>query len=167
MPTFDGKTENFALFEGLFQTSLKILNPLTEENKRNCFLSLMRGNALQTLKNITSLIRENLGERLTLFCSKYAKPQSMATTKHEFQQMVFNPANQIIMDFLGELQKLAKDAFRVATQAIIYEFIYAKMPPHLKKLNNHVHLENATYEQIVSHLEKELELNGLEAPDEV
>ena len=41
------------------------------------------------------------------------------------------------------------------------------MPPHLKKSINQAHLENGTYEQIVSHLEKELELNGLEAPDEV
>ena len=40
------------------------------------------------------------------------------------------------------------------------------MPPHLKKTINQAHLENGTYEQIVSHLERELELNGLEAPDE-
>ena len=39
------------------------------------------------------------------------------------------------------------------------------MPPHLKKSFNQVHLENGTYEQIVSHLEKVLKLNGLEAPD--
>ena len=41
------------------------------------------------------------------------------------------------------------------------------MPPHLKKSINQAHLENGTYEQIVSHLERELELNGLEAPDEI
>ena len=41
------------------------------------------------------------------------------------------------------------------------------MPPHLKKPINQAHLENGTYEQIVSHLERELELNGLEAPDEM
>ena len=41
------------------------------------------------------------------------------------------------------------------------------MPHHLKKSINQVHLENGTYEQIVSHLEKELELNSLEAPDEL
>ena len=41
------------------------------------------------------------------------------------------------------------------------------MPPHLKKSINQAHLENGTYEQIVSHFEKELELNGLEAPDEM
>ena len=41
------------------------------------------------------------------------------------------------------------------------------MPPHLKKSVNQAHLENCTYEQIVTHLERELELNGLEAPDEL
>ena len=41
------------------------------------------------------------------------------------------------------------------------------MPPHLKKSIHQAHLENGTYEKIVSHLEKELELNGLEAPDEL
>ena len=35
MPTFDGKSENFELFEDLFQTSLKIHNQLTEEDKIN------------------------------------------------------------------------------------------------------------------------------------
>ena len=41
------------------------------------------------------------------------------------------------------------------------------MPPHLKKSINQAHLENGTYERIVSHLEGELSLNGLEAPDEM
>ena len=41
------------------------------------------------------------------------------------------------------------------------------MPRHLKKSINQAHLENGTYEQIKSHLQRELELNGLEAPDEM
>ena len=41
------------------------------------------------------------------------------------------------------------------------------MPPHLKKSINQAHLENDTNEQIVSLLERELELNGLEAPDDL
>ena len=167
MPTFDRKSEKFELFEDLFQTSLKVHNQLTEEDKINYFHSLMRGDALQTFKNITSLNRENLGEILTVFRRKYVKFQSMATAKHKYQRLVFNPANQKLIDFLDELQKLAKDAFGVAAQAIIEQFIYAKVPPHLKKSINQAHLENGTYEQIVSHLERELELNGLEAPDEM
>ena len=166
MPTFDGKSEKFELFEDLFQTSLKNHNQLTEEDKINYFHSLMRGDALQTFKNISSPNRENLTEILTVFRRKYVKPQSMATAKHKFQQLVFNPTNQKLIDFLDELQKLAKDAFRVDAQAITEQFIYAKMPPHLKKSINQAHLQNGTCEQIVTHLERELELNSLEYPDE-
>ena len=39
------------------------------------------------------------------------------------------------------------------------------MPPPLKKLITQADLENGTYEQIVTNLEKKLELNVLEAPD--
>ena len=166
MLTFDGKSEKIELLEDLFQTSLKTHNQVTQEDKINYFHSLMRGDALQAFKNITTPNRENLGEILTVFRRKYVKPQSMATAKHKFQRLVFNPANQKLIDFLDELQKLAKGAFGVAAQAIIEQFIYAKMPPHLKKSNNQAHLENGTYEQIVSRLQKELEINGLEAPDE-
>ena len=167
MPTFDWKSETFELFEDLFQTNLKIHNQLTEEDRNNYFYSVMRGDALQTFKNINGPTPENLGEILAVFRKKYVKPQSMATAEHKFQKLVFNPANQKLVDFLDELQKLAKDAFRIAAHAIIEQFIYAKMPPHLKKSMNQAHLENGTYEQIVTHLEKELELNGWEATDEL
>ena len=167
MPIFDRQSENFELFEDLFQTLLKIHNQLTEEDRIHYFHILMQGDALKTLKIISSPSRENLAEVLTVISRKYVKPPSMATEKHKFQQLVFNPANQNLLDFLDELQKLAKDALGVAARAIIEQFIYAKMPPHLKKPFHQAHLENGTYEQIVSHLEKELELNGLEDPDEM
>ena len=84
MPTFDGKSEKIELFEDIFQTSLKIHNQLTEEEKITYFHSLMRGDALQTFKNITSPNRENLGEILTVFRRRYRKPQSIVTAKHKF-----------------------------------------------------------------------------------
>ena len=165
MPTFDGKSEKFELFEDLFQTSLKIHNQLTQEDKINYFHPLMRGDALQTFENITTPNRESLGGILTVFRRKHVKPQSMATAKNKFPRLVFNPAYQKLIDFLDELQKLAKDAFGVAAQAIIEQFIYARMPPHLKKSISQAHLENGKYEQIVVHLKRELEINVLEAPD--
>ena len=122
----------------------------------------MPGDALQTFENITSPNRGNLGEILTVFLKKYVKPQSMATAKNNFQHLVFNPANQKLIEFLDELQKLAKYAFGIAAQTINEQFINAKMPPHLKKSINQAHLENGTFEQIVTHLERELELNSLE-----
>ena len=88
MPTFDGKSEKFELFEDLFQMSLKIHNQLTEEHRINYFHSLMRGDALQTFKNKNGLTREDLGEILAVFRRKYVKPQSIATAKHKLQKLV-------------------------------------------------------------------------------
>ena len=51
--------------------------------------------------------------------------------------------------------------------AIIEQFIDAKMSLQLKKSMNQAHLEKGSYEQIVTHLETELELNSLEAHDEL
>ena len=166
MPTFDGKSVKFELFEDLFQTSLKIHNQLTEDDRINYFHSLMRGDALQTFKNTNGPTQQNLEEILAVFRRKYVKPRSMATAKHKFQTLVFDPANQKLVDFLDELQKLAKNAFGIPAHAIIEQLIYAKLPPNLRKSINQAHLENGTYEQIVTHLERELELNCLENPDE-
>ena len=127
----------------------------------------MRRDALQTFKNINGPSWENLREILAVFRRKDVKPQAMATAEHKFQKLVFNPANQKLVVFLDELHKLAKHAFGTAAHAIIEQFIYAKMPPHLMKSINQAHLENGTNEQVVTHLEKELELNCLEAPEEL
>ena len=91
----------------------------------------------------------------------------MAIAKHKFRKLVFNPANHKLVAFLDELQKLAKNVFGIAAHTITEPFKYAKMQPHWKKSINQVHLENGTYEQKVTDLGRELELNGLEAPDEL
>ena len=106
MPTFDGKSEKLELFEDPFQTSLKIHNQLTEDDRINYFHSLMRGDALQTCKTNNGPTRENLAEFPAVFRRKYVKPQSKATAKHKIQKLVFNPANQKLVDFFDELQKL-------------------------------------------------------------
>ena len=113
------------MFEDLFQTSLEIHNQLTEGEKISYFNSLMRCDALQTFKNITSPKREDLGEILTVFRRKYLRPQSMATAKHKFQHLVFDPANQNLIEFLDELRspEIGKNAFDVAAEAIIEQFI--------------------------------------------
>ena len=167
MPTFDGKFEKFELFEDLFQTSLKIHNQLTEDDRINYFHSLMRGDALQTFKSINGPTRENLGEILAVFRRKYVKPQSMATAKHKIQKLVFNPANQNLVDFLDELQKLAKNAFGIAAHAIIEQFKYAKRPPHLKKSINQATWQKADTKKNCYTVKKELELFALESPDEL
>ena len=67
MPTFDGKSQKTEMLEDLFQAHLKFHNQLTEEDKINCFHSLMRVGGLRRFKNISSPNRENLGDSLTVF----------------------------------------------------------------------------------------------------
>ena len=50
---------------------------------------------------------------------------------------------------------------------MIDSLLYAKPPPKIKRSVNMARLENATYEEIVTHLEGELELNGLEEGDDI
>ena len=78
---------------------------------------------------------------------------------------MFQPENQKLPDFLKDLQESAEKAFGEAAPQMIESLLYAKMPPHLKKSINHAYLENGTYEQIVRHLEQEMEFNGLEADE--
>ena len=73
MPTFDGKSEKFELFENFFQTSLKIHNQLTEDDIINYFHYLTNEDALQTFKNINGPTRENLGGIIAVFRRKYEK----------------------------------------------------------------------------------------------
>ena len=67
-------------------------------------------------------------------------------------------------DFLEELNQGAEQAFRESVQAMIDSLLYAKLPPKLKRSVNMARLENASYEEIVTHLERELEFNGLAVP---
>ena len=50
---------------------------------------------------------------------------------------------------------------------MIDSLLYAKLPPKLKRSVNMARLENGTYEEIVAHLERELELNALEESDDL
>ena len=70
-------------------------------------------------------------------------------------------------DFLKELNQGAEKAFGEHAQAMIDSLLYAKLPPKLKRSVNMARLKNATYEEIVTHLERELELNGLEEGEDI
>ena len=72
---------------------------------------------------------------------------------------------QKLPDFLGDLQESAEKAFRDNAHQMIENLLYAKVPPHLKKSINQAYLENGTYDQIVRHLEREMEPNDLEAEE--
>ena len=166
--TFNGKlekNEKFEYFEDLFHTTLRMQPALTEEMKINHFHAHLRGLTLKTFKNIQRTPTTTLEEILVVFRRKYVKPESSASAKHRFHCLVFDPERQKLPDFLEELQESAEKAFGDIASQMIESLLYAKMPPHLKRSINQAYLENGTYEQIVRHLEREMELNGLESED--
>ena len=165
--TFDGKSEKFELFEDLFHTMIKMQPDKTETMKINHFQSLLRKNALQTFRNFNTTNRHTLEDILAVFRRKYVKLESQATAKHKWHRLVFDTNTMKLPDFLEELNQGAEKAFGENAQAMIESLLYAKLPPKLKRSVNMARLENATYEEIVTHLERELELNGLEEGDDI
>ena len=137
---------------------------MTETMKINCFHSLLRKNALQT---ISSANRQTVEDILANFRGKYVKPESQATAKHKRHKLVFDPNTMKLPDFLKKLNQGAEKAFGEIAQAMIDRLLYAKLPPKLKRSVNISRLEIATYEETVTHLERELELNGFEECDDI
>ena len=165
--TFDGKSEKFELFEDLFYTMIKMQMDRTETMKKKHFHSLLRKNALLTFHNINTANTQALEDILAVFRRKYVKPESQATAKHKLHRLVFDPNTMKLPDFLEELNQGAENAFSENAQAMIDSLLHAKLPPKLKRSVNMARLENATNEEIVTHLERELEFNGLEEGDDI
>ena len=165
--TFDGKSEKFELFEDLFHTMIKMQPEMTEQMKINHFHSLLRKNDLQTFRNISSSNRQTLEDVLVFFRRKYVKPESQATAKYKWHRLVFDPNTIKLPDFLEELNQGAEKAFGDHAQKMIDSLLYAKLPPKLKRSVNMARLENGSYDEIVAHLERELELNALEESDDL
>ena len=166
--TFNGKLEKNdknEYFEDLLHTTLRKQPALTEEMKINHFHAHFRGLALKTFKIIQRTPTTTLEDILVVFRRKYVKPESSAPAKQRFHRLVFDPERQKLLDFFEELQENAEKAFGDIASEMIESLLYAKMPLHLRRSINQAYLENGTNEHIVRHLEREMELNGLESED--
>ena len=62
-------------------------------------------------------------------------------------------------------QKLAQEAYAEDAPKVIETSFYAIMPAHLKRVLNQARLETASFETMVQHIEREMELNGLANPE--
>ena len=164
---FDGKNEKFELFEDLFHTMLKMQPEMTEAMKINHFHAHLRKEALQTFRNISASNKKTLDDVLIVFRRKYVKPESQATAKHKWHKLTFDPNTKSLPDILEEVNECAERAFGEKAQHMIDSLLYAKLPPLLKRSLNLAYLENGTYDQIVAHLERKLELSGLENDGEL
>ena len=164
---FDGKNEKFELFEDLFHTMLKMQPEMTEAMKVNHFHAHLRKEALQTIRNISASNKKTLNDVLIVFRRKYVKPESQAKAKHKWHKLTFDPNTKSLPDILEKLNECAERAFGEDAQHMIDSLVYAKLPPLLKRSLNLAYLENGTYDQIVAHLERELEFRGLENDGEL
>ena len=165
--TFDGNSEKFELFEDLSHTMIKMQPEMSEQMKINHFHSRLMKNALQTFKNISTANRQILEDVLIISRRKYVKPESQATAKHKWHRLVFDPNTITLQDFLEELNQGAEEAFEDNAQKMIDSLLHAKLPPKLKRSVNMARLENGSYDEIVAHLKRELELKALEESDDL
>ena len=99
---------------------------------------------------------------LIVFRRKNVKPESRATAKHKWHKLTFDPNTKSLPDFLEALKECAEKEFGDNAQHMIESLLYAKLPPHLKRLLNLAYPENGTSDKIFPHLERELELSGLQ-----
>ena len=67
LPTFDGKSEKFEIFEDLFRNNIKMYPHLTEIQKIKYLHSLLRGDALQAFRNNKDSKKDSLDEIFKLF----------------------------------------------------------------------------------------------------
>ena len=133
---FNGKNEIFELFEDLFHTMLKMQPEMTEAMKINHFHAHLRIEALQTFRIISALKKETLDDVLIVSRRKYVKPESQATAKHKWHKLTFDANSKSLSDFLEKLNECAARAFGDNAQQFIDSFLYAKLPPHLKRSLN-------------------------------
>ena len=123
--------------------------------------------SLPTFDNIEDSKKDSLDEIMTIFERRFGDYLSMAKARCDRDSLKFDPATQKLHEFLDLLQKTAKEAFGSEAQQFIDKAIYAKMPDHVKKILNRAYLEHKPYNDNVLHLESEMRLNGVGAPDEV
>ena len=82
------------------------------------------------------------------------KPESQATAKHNWHRLNFDPNTMKLPKFLEELNQRTKKAVDENAKSILDSWLYANLPPNIKRTVNVARLENGTYEEIVEHLEK-------------
>ena len=150
-----------------YYTLLKMQPGVTEALKINHSHVHLRKEALRTFRNISASKKKTLDDVLVVFRRKYAKPESQAIAKHNWHKLTFDPNTKSLSDFLEELNECAERAFVDNAQHKIDSLLYAKLPTYLKRSLNLAYLEKGTYDQLVAHVERELELSGLENDGEM
>ena len=139
------------LFEDLFHTMIKMQSGQTHNDENKPLFWLLCINPLQIFRNINPANRQILEYIFPGVRRKYVKSESQATAKHKWHKVVSDPNIVKLLDFLDEFNQALDDSL-----------LYAKFPPKFKPSVKLARLENARYDEIVAHLEREVEMNELE-----
>ena len=127
----------------------------------------MRKEALQTFLNIYATNKRLPKDVLKVLRRENFKLKPRATAKHKWHKLAFAPNTKSPSEFLEELNEYAERACGDRALQMIDSFLYAKMQPHLKRSINLAYLENGTCDQIVTHLEREIEHISIENDEEL
>ena len=128
-----------------------MLPEMTEAMKIKHFHAHLRNEASETFRNIREANKRTV---------KDGPIGSPATAKQKWQKLTFDPNTKSLTDFLAELNEYAEQANDDFAQQMLNGLLYAKTPPHLKRLLKLAFLKNGTFDQKVTNLETELELSG-------
>ena len=87
-------------------------------------------------KHIKTLLAqpERIWEKAWQFLKEIRKTPIDGDSETQIPEACLQPSKSKFIYFFEELQKLAIDAFGYAAHAILEQFMYATMSPHLKKL---------------------------------
>ena len=123
--------------------------------------------ATRSKRTVTWMTRKkrHLEEVITAFKRRFGDFQSSVKARCEWDSLQFDPTKQKLHELLDVLQKTSKEAFGPEAQKIIDKAIYAKIPDNVKKILYRAYLEDKPYNDIVLHLEGEMCLKCLGAPD--
>ena len=121
--------------------------------KINHFYAHLRRLALKTFKNIQRTPTTTHYDDLEVLRGKYVKPESSAVANIGSTGLCSNLKLRNYLTFLKTYKRVWKKHLE-RQHTYDRKFLYAIMPPHLKKSINQAYLESCTYEQIVRHLEQ-------------
>ena len=108
LPTFNGKSEKFELFDDLFRNNIKMYPHLTEIHKINYFHSLLRGDALQAFCNVEDSKKDSLDEIMTIFKRQFGDYLSMAKARCEWDALKVDPSTKNSTNFWTHSRKQQK-----------------------------------------------------------
>ena len=162
MPSFDGRNDKIEHFEDIFTTNFKVYSNISEEDQIHYFHSFLRGDTLQTYRKMTDTNRASLEDIITTFHRRYVRPnlwQQLDAIGNNFISTLPTKSSKILWNNVKNMPKRGKGTMHQNTSKPHF------MPQrrHTSREPKSARLETESYETMVQHLERGMDLNGLSA----